>query len=202
MSHSLGGLVTQIVQQKLVDQGTSLREAFGVKRAVMLAPALPQEIPSAIGNDPAFIAFLAAFITFDPALGTYLLVPDALFPVVIFSRPDHTLASNAPTPEEVTAHGYNGPESFAAMSQLVGIPPVERPDIDPAIFSHGLGTRLDLVTFENDTLIRPEEGSALYTYLTGDSELSRFTLVEGDDAVHGLPISDPEAVLDAMDETE
>src|SRR5262249_47490294 len=76
MSHSLGGLVTQIVQQKLVDQGTNLREAFGVKRAVMLAPALPKAIPSAIGNDPAFIAFLASFITFDPALGTYLLVPD------------------------------------------------------------------------------------------------------------------------------
>lgn len=202
VGHSMGGLVTELVQQKLVDHGTSLRGAFGIKRVVLLAPAMPSALPCAFCESPASAALFGPYMGYDPVYGARLIAPDEVLRTMAWSRPDGSLAANAVTAEEIHKKGYNSPESLAALGQLTGAGPTGRVDVDPGIFAKCFHTKLEMVTFENDTIVRPDEGAALDQYLTADDDLSRFTVLAGDNAVHGLPISDPVDVLDGLDELE
>ena len=56
----------------------------------------------------------------------------------------------------------------------------------------------DMVSFQNDTLVPPVENEALFRHLTGESPEGGWTRVDGANAVHGLPISDPAAMLAAV----
>jgi hypothetical protein len=60
-------------------------------------------------------------------------------------------------------------ESLAAVANLMGAPQVPRATFDRGTFGRGNGTKLDVVSFQYDTLVRPAENEALYPYAT-DSE--------------------------------
>ena len=152
MGHSMGGLVVQLAQQSLTSHGSSLRDAFGVKHVVLFAAAGPRAIPCAYCQNQQAAAALGPFIGFDPALGLRFAIPDALWTMLAFTTPMGTLATNAPTAADVTAHGYNSPESLSALSGLLGAPPFQRPDVAAGIFAPHLRTRLDVVSFENDSI--------------------------------------------------
>ena len=66
------------------------------------------------------------------------------------------------------------------------------------IFAPGHGTKLDMISFQHDTLVLPEENKALYPYATGESPGHGWTLVEGADATHGMPITHPAEMLAAV----
>lgn len=70
--------------------------------------------------------------------------------------------------------------------------------MDGGIVESGTGTTLQIVSFGQDTLVRPGESEGLYKYLTGDGYNEGFVLVEGDEAVHDLHISDPEYLLESI----
>lgn len=201
MGLSQGGVVLQLVQQQLLDQGSSLREEHGIKRAMLLASVGPQALPwsfSDSGVGPALISQLAFA---HPTLGTIVDLPPALWVQTVFTNMNGVIAANAPTPAEVVSEGYISFESIAALGGLVGLSPFSRPDVDAEIFAHEHGTKLDVVAFEHDSLVRPDEKEALYEYLTGEEACDdHFAVVPGEDAVHGMVMSNPDGLIDVLDD--
>ncbi len=55
----MGGIVTALAQQALIDRGTNLRKAFNVKKVVLLSPVPPAETPWAVAD--AFGPFYDGF---------------------------------------------------------------------------------------------------------------------------------------------
>jgi hypothetical protein len=143
-------------------------------------------------------AILGPLIVFDPDLGLVARVPDALFPFLFFTDLAGNLVSGAPTPAEVAADGLNAPEPLLSSLNLLGFPPFAREEIDPGVFGPDNGTRLSVVSFQEDVLIRPEENAILYEHLTGQAPDRNFVVVTGPEAVHDLQLSGPEVLLGAL----
>lgn len=198
VGHSQGGLLLQMLQQRLIDRGTNLRQRFGVRRAVLLASSPPEGLPWLLVESGAAEALLAQFLAIDPLLGPVVSAPDAAFSSLFFSDLQGVLASGAPTPAEVGERGFNAPEPLLAAANQVGAPPLRRPRIDGGIFSKSERTRLFMVTYEQDTLIRPEENAVLYEFLTEDARLRRLTVITGPETVHDFHVSSPRDLLTAV----
>jgi pimeloyl-ACP methyl ester carboxylesterase len=201
MGHSMGGMVVQRAQQLLVDRGSSLREAHDVKHVVLLAPgAWPGGASCALCVNTQFAAALGQFVVFDPSLGLILpRLPGAVYLELAFSRPDGTVATDAPTPAEVDARGFSTDESVAAIQEFLAAPPIPRPNLDPGIFSSDFGTKLDVIAFQQDTLVLPSEAEANYQYMTGESPEHGFTTVDGENAVHSMPMYNAAEMLAALE---
>ena len=195
--HSQGGMVVQIAQQRLVDEGSSLREAFDVKDVVLLSPTMPAALPWAfVENGTAGQLLSNFFVPADPVLGPHFVIPDAAWLLVFFSNLSGQIVSGAPSVADVAALGYNAPEPLVSSLELVGAPPIgQRPAIDAGIFASRYGSQLTIIAFENDIIVRPEEAAALYAYLTGKHNGGKFAVVHGSEAVHDTYLSDPAALL-------
>src|SRR6185437_4932906 len=97
VGHSMGGAVVLLTQQSLVSNGSSLRDAYGVKHAVLLAPAAwPQGIPCALCQNQQIAATLGQFESAGPVLGPSVQFPSAAFVALAWSTPDGALAPYAP----------------------------------------------------------------------------------------------------------
>ena len=59
LAYSMGGIVTALAQQALIDRGTNLRKAFNVQKVVLLSPVPPAETPWAVAD--AFGPFYDGF---------------------------------------------------------------------------------------------------------------------------------------------
>ncbi|WP_089934553.1 alpha/beta hydrolase [Candidatus Entotheonella palauensis] len=198
IGHSQGGLLLQMAQQRLMDAGTTLRNQFQIRDAILLASAGPAEISWEFVENGTAGTIIAQFLTNDPVLGQVIDIPDAAFPGVFFTDLANNLASGAPTPAQVTSRGYNAPEPLSATLQLVGAPPFDRPSVDARIFAPQRGTRLFMATNEQDVLFQPNENAQLYRHLTGDNNRRRLKLVNGPETVHDLHLSDPAGLLAAV----
>lgn len=199
VAHSQGGLLVQMLQQRLLDSGSSLLLRYQIHRAVLLASVGPAGVPWNFVDSGVAAAILGPLIVFDPDLGLVASIPDALFPFLFFTDLAGNLVSGAPTPAEVAADGLNAPEPLLSSLNLLGFPPFAREEIDPGVFAPGNGTRLSVVSFQEDVLIRPEENAILYEHLTGQAPDRNFVVVTGPEAVHDLQLSGPEVLLDALD---
>ena len=200
LAHSQGAMVVQIAQQRLVSQGSSLRQAADVRDVTLMAPAMPAALPWAfVENGTAGLLLTNFLVPADPVLGPHFAIPDALLSVVFFSNLSGLLASGAPSGAEVAARGFNGPEPLLSALQLVGAAPFgQRPAIDAGIFAGGNGSQLTVVAFEQDQVIAVAEASALYTYLVGHpGGGNRLAVVGGSQAVHSMYVSDPSGMLAA-----
>ena len=190
IGHSQGGLVIQMAQQALVDAGSSLREAGGIREVELLAPVPAAPVSWAFtAVAPHVLTPLLNFT--DPVLGPHASIPDGFWPVLFFSNLSGELAPGAPGAVEVAGSGYNAPAPLYASLQLIGAAPFARPSVDAGIFGGRNGTRLAITTFEQDQLIRPEESRALLAHLTGGRNGRKLRLIEGQFAVHDLHVSDP-----------
>lgn len=202
IGHSMGGLEVQAAQEALLKQNSSLAR-LGIRRALLLAPVPPhgrqwtQPPPSD----------LSPFIVDDPALGTYLQFPPQVFIGQSFGKLDGTLASNAPSVEEVVEAGYMAPEPLGLLLELVEAPvmlpdgstiTLQRPSVREGAFRVRNGTALELASFSQDVLIAAGDLAALYPYLTSDTRNRLYTPVVAADATHSMFLSNPEAVLDAL----
>jgi pimeloyl-ACP methyl ester carboxylesterase len=200
LGHSQGGMVLQLAQQALLDEGKSLREAFGIKRAALLSSVAPGAVPWDFADSGTGPALITQFASTHPTLGQVFDLPPELWVPIVFTNLNGAIPATAPTPAEVVQQEYSSVESFAALAELVGVPPSTRPEVDAEIFADDFGTRLGVVAFEHDTLVPPDNSEALYEYLTGEDASCGFAEVLGEDAVHGAPISIPDAVLDAIED--
>ena len=196
VAHSQGALVVQLVQQRLTDDGSSLRDAFNVSDVVLLAPVPPQQVFWAFADTGAAAGVLSGFAAFDPALGVHFAIPDPVWPAIFFSNLAGAVAPGAPGPAAVAA--FNAPEPFYSALELVGALQGTRRGVDAGIFGGTSGTSLHVVSFEQDQLIRPHEAAAAYAHLTGDFSAAGVVEVAGPFAVHDTYISDPNALLSAI----
>ncbi len=193
--HSMGGLVVQLMQQRLVSHDTDLRRAYGVKDVVLLVSGTPRQVPTAAIDSGMLAQTMMAFAQIDPVTGT-ARISDAAWAWIFFAPnpADPTLVvPGAPTPGEVAARHYNAPESLALLGILMN-----RPGIDVGIFATGHGTALTVVSCEYDVVLRPDEARALYAYLTGEDTAARVVVVPGFEAVHDTHISNPLLVLQSV----
>ena len=193
IAHSQGTMVVQMAQQRLVSQGSNVRKRYGIQEVTLLAPTMPAALPwEFVRNGTA--AFLIGNF-YKPELGI-VAVDDALWSWVFFSRFNGgATVAEAPAPATVTGLGYNAPEPAYSASQLVGLAPFTRPAIDRGIFAGVLGTRLVVVAFEEDQLIRPAEADALFSWLTADRNGHKFSVVTGPSSVHDMFLSAPAEIL-------
>jgi hypothetical protein len=195
----MGGIDIPLAQQRLVDRGSSLRDAYHVEHVALFSPgAWPGGLPCSLCSNPTVGGAFAAFTVVDSVRGSYVQLPPAVLIALAWSGPNGTLAPGAPTPAEVTALGWGSDESNTAFAHLLGTPTIPRATFDTGIFGRRFGTKLDVVGFQNDTIVPPAEAEAAYQYATGESPASGFTTVDGADAVHGKLISDPAGVLAAI----
>jgi len=203
VGHSMGGLEVQAAQQALLGVGSSLA-AQGVFGAVLLAPVPPHGQPwvHAPTGDPT------PFIVNDPALGSYLLLPPAVFQVSgAFTTLAGQLATNAPTAAQIAAGRYVGPEPLTTLLQLTeatvplpagGTFTFQRPTVSAGSFALRHGTLLSIVSFSQDVLVPAVNLGPLYEYLTEDTHDVLYRPVTAADAVHAMLISNPTGLLDAL----
>jgi pimeloyl-ACP methyl ester carboxylesterase len=204
IGHSMGGLAVQAVQQALLSKGSSLAKN-GVLSAILLAPVPAHGQPwsrnASGGGDTS------SFIVNDAVLGSYLALPAAVWIPSAFTTTAGTVVPNAPTPEQVAAENYIGVEPLTALFQLTeaavplpdgGTVTLQRPGADAGIFAPRNGTRLTVVSFSQDTLVPAVDLDDLYAYLTGDTSAILYRPVTAADAVHGMFISNPAAVVAAL----
>ncbi len=194
-AHSFGGLIVQLAQQRLLSQGTNLRQAYGVKDVVLLASGAPKQVPVYAIDSGMLTQTVMSFAQVDFIAGT-VSISDSVWAWLFFApnpADPSFVVPGAPTPAEVMAGHYNAPEPLAVNSALM-----DRPGVDAAIFAPPHGTALTLVTYQQDVVIRPEESLALYFYLTGDDTSSGFVLVPSSEAVHDTHISNPALLLQSI----
>jgi pimeloyl-ACP methyl ester carboxylesterase len=199
--HSLGGIVLQMVQQRLVEEGTSLKQRYHIREAILVAPDFPQDVPWTFGDNGG-AASIAPFIVEDPVLGSVLRIEAAAWPGFFFTNKEGNLIPTAPTPAEIAAAGWVAPgEPEQALNQLLGAGSFSgRPHVDAGIFAKG--TRLRVIAFEGDGFILSSETPALYAYLTGDETFACSVGVPGIDTVHATFISDPEILVAALEASD
>jgi pimeloyl-ACP methyl ester carboxylesterase len=200
IGHSMGGATVVLAQQTLVQRGQSLRAAHDVEHVVALAPGawVPDATP-AITQNEAVGAALAQYQVVDPKLGPCMRLDAAALQMLAWGRPDGTLPPGAPTPAQVADAGWVAPEAAGAMANLMGAPNLPRTTYEAGTFGRSRGTRLSVISFQHDTLILPAESKVLYAHLTGEGPEHGWTTIEGPDATHGMPITQPAEMLAALE---
>src|SRR5262249_54468239 len=147
----------------------------------------------------AVSAALGQFQVVDPTLGPCLRLDAAALQMLAWSRPDGSLPPGVPTPAKIADARWVAPEAAGALANSMGAPNVPGASFDAGLFGGGRGTRLSVVSFQHDILILPEENKALYVHLTGQGPEHGWAVIEGDDATHGMPISQPAEMLAALE---
>lgn len=200
VGHSMGGGIIQRMQQRLLDRGSNLRD-LGVRHAILLAPGIPQGSPWAARDLGVGVALLAPFHVVDAILGDVISIPPPFWVPLSFSRPDGTIPESAPTMEELMAMNAIGPESWDVLAGTFGLGAGHPLIVSRGAFAERRGTRLDVVAFSQDILVGAADAAALMPYLSGDgchAGRGGFTLIDTPDAVHAMPASAPEDMLEIL----
>jgi len=185
IGHSAGGVVLQITQQRLADEGTDLFEIYNIRRVTLLAPApLAPVFWQYLGIDfPTSEALLVSCFgmaaTTEPCSDVDFVENDIIdwddiyalwFDGVRFDCDWTTVPFGSPPLESVppdcepsppglgdTFDEFNTgqPEPFTILRESFGTPPQIRPSTDPGIFGLSSMPELQIVVFKNDTLIYP-----------------------------------------------
>lgn len=206
MGHSMGGLEVILLQNRLIDEGTNMRQEFGIKNAILLAPGIPAPLDwSFLGTGSLN---LLPFAMPMPGLGIMLNIPYDEWPYVFFTNTccyfKPNMVPGAPTPEQVQANGYNSIEPGPLLFELSGMPPPPpypykpRVSADPDLFIAQNGVKLTIIADEFDKMMQPAEEKILYEYLTGDKHYQRFLVVLGDETCHDTHIADPHAIVSLL----
>jgi pimeloyl-ACP methyl ester carboxylesterase len=196
--HSMGGLLTMLLEQSFVSDGTTLEEAHGTRGVVLLAPAIPEEVPWSLTTGPfdaggpasPALAILTPFVNASAAYGPFVYASDEDYLNTFFGI-EGGLAAGSPS--LVEAGALNGMESYAAGSELAGIDLEERSAFERPHVRHALFSRyaFGLACYSEDFLFKPEEEATLGIYLYGAGEGWTFLPVTNRDAVHNSPYSQP-----------
>lgn len=201
--HSQSGVVLQMLQQRLLDQGISLKKRFGIREAILVASDFPAEVPWTFGDNGGAAA-IAPFMVNDPVLGLILQIPAPAWPAFFFTNLNGVVIAGAPTPAEIEANGWVSPgEPAQAINQLLGagIFP-QRPSIDADIFSKKNKTRLRTVAYAGDGFILISDSIGLHRYLSGDDQDSCMVAVTDPETVHATHMSHPERLIAALEASE
>jgi len=193
VGHSMGAVIIQMAQERLVSQGTNLRERFDVRGTVLIAPVIPTPLPWAFADSGAAAAILGQFIRFDPTLGLIVDIPPPIWVAVFYSDRAGMIAAGAPSPAQAAAE-FVSFEAFVAGAQTIRL--FAPAHVRAGLFGPDSGTVAGVIRLEQDAFFQfPSEHQALYEYLTGDDRLKLFFSVEGPTTVHNMHTFNPEPLL-------
>jgi pimeloyl-ACP methyl ester carboxylesterase len=194
MGHSQGALLTQLLQDQLLAERSSLKEEFGAREAVLLGASPPAAIEWSAAT-PELFELLSSFITFSPERGIFAEAPPEAWVAI-----SYTNFAGVPHPNTPLADlpRYTSPESVPSVLELFGFAGFSRPRVRAGIFAPSHGTRLTMIAFSQDPFALVSEQEELYEYLTGDRTLARLGVVEDEFAVHNLHNAEPELLLEAL----
>jgi pimeloyl-ACP methyl ester carboxylesterase len=194
MGHSQGALLTQLLQDRLLDEGSSLRAEFGAREALLLGASPPAAIEWSAAT-PELFALLSSLVTWTPERGTFAVAPPEAWVGI-----SYTNFSGVPHPATPLAQlaEYTSPESIPSVLELFGFAGAARPEVRRGIFEPANGTLLTMVAFTEDPFALVPEQEELYEYLTNDAQLRRLAVVEDEFSVHNLHNAEPELILDAI----
>lgn len=199
VGQSMGAGIVQLAQQKLSTAGTNLRQRFGVRAAVLLAPVVPSPLPWVAADTGAAATLLAPLVTADADHGTYVAFPSPTWLSVFMSDRVGAIPPKAPSSAIAVARGYIALEAFSAGAEVIGLLG-PRPFVSAGVFGPASGTLLAMVTLEQDAyFVFPDEHRALYMHLTGDDGYRLFFSVHGADTVHNVHIFEPARVLEPIE---
>ena len=199
IGHSMGGLVMEMMQERLVAQGKSLRSRYGIVSAVGLAPSTPAPLPWTFADSGAALQVFGPMVVVDGVRGAVFSLDASTWRTSFFTGTTGQLAAGAPSDEEINALGWNVPESLIAGLQIVGAPPIpSRGFISAGVFAPSKRTLFTLIHLGEDLLAVESEDLAAYEYLTGDSSGALFIAVDDSEAVHDMHVSDPGLLIDLI----
>ena len=200
IGHSQGGLILQLVQQKLKPEG-GLRK-LGIRKAILLAPVVPQEIKWNFLDQFDPMAFAGNFLVQDK--GYFLLPEQVWIPFFFTNAQTGMIAEKAPIAEDVVLKGYNTLEPLYSSLELVGynmqLQPDNnmRPSINPGIFSLFSLVDMQMICYTQDTLVTTSECIELFKYLKKPYSTGSLTIINENDAVHDIHISNPSVVVEKI----
>jgi pimeloyl-ACP methyl ester carboxylesterase len=198
LAQSQGALLVQMAQHELIARGSSLRDSYGIRRAIFLAPAAPAAVPWHIIESGLGEVLVALFTQVNPPpLGSLIVFDDPTWIGFNFTALCCGIVPSAPTPAEVALAGYNAPEPLDATLEILGLAPFSRPVVDAEVFASVNGTDLFVVGYSEDTTNLSFETEMTYEHLTGDTGGERFVLVVDPEAVHAMHVSNPVLLLES-----
>lgn len=195
IGHSMGGLVVEGVQARLLAGGSSLARRYGIHFAALMSPSPAAEHPWQFAESGAAAATVAAFVTADPARGLVVRVDPATWSFFFFTNFSDQFNPATPPAAVIEANGWNADEAAYAGSQLVGAPPFTRFSVGAAPFAPRHGTILVLINPSQDKFNVRAEAEAAYVQLTGDSRKRGFIPVDDEFAVHDMHVAEPRKYL-------
>lgn len=201
IGHSMGGLVMEMMQERLLSQGKSLRSRYGIVSAVGLAPSTPAPLPWAFADSGAAGQLFGPLVVVDGVRGATFSMDASTWQASFFTSTTGELAAGAPSVEDIDALGWNVPEALVAGLQVVGAPPMpSRGFVSAGAFAPSKRTVLTLIHLSEDLLALESEDLAAYQHLTGDASGNLFITVDNPEAVHDMHVSDPGLLIDSIAE--
>lgn len=195
IGHSMGGLVIEGVQARLLASGSSLSRSLGIKLAVLMSPTPAAEHPWQFSESGAAAATAAAFLVVDPLRGPVLRLDAATFGFFFFSNFSDQLSPAMPTAARIAERSWIADEAAYAGSQLVGAAPFARLSVGVRPFAPRHGTALLFVNPSQDKFSLRPEAEAAYVQLTGDARKLGFITVDDEFAVHDMHVAEPRRYL-------
>ena len=195
IGHSMGGLVVEGVQARLLANGSSLALRYGVRFAALMSPSPAAEHPWQFAESGVAAATVGAFVVPDPARGLVVRVDPATWSFFFFTNFSDQFNPSTPTPDWIATHGWNADEAAYAGSQLVGASPFARFSVGQAPFAPRHGTLTVLLNPSQDKFSLRAEAEAAYVQLTGDACKQGFIPIDDEFAVHDMHVAEPRKYL-------
>ncbi|EMJ95403.1 alpha/beta hydrolase [Leptospira alstonii] len=209
VGHSIGGLVVQLMQDKLKSKGSSLWTRYGIIDTVLIASDIPYPLPwsgsDVTMDDPNYQYSAKALVWnfkvekilsfFPPVVGLFVESPDDFFINSKYSV-NGVPVTGAPTPAQVEV--MNVLEPYPAAANIVGLDPtgqtqnaVPRLPVAQNLWS---GFNLKVVWLDKDPFFSQVETQNLAHYLKPGG-LGVMVTISDPEAVHGTPFSKPSLLI-------
>jgi pimeloyl-ACP methyl ester carboxylesterase len=195
VGHSMGGLVVEGLQARLLSEGSSLARRYGIHFATLMSPSPAAEHPWQFAESGAAAATVSAFVVADPTRGLVVRVDPATWSFFFFTNFSDQFSPATPSPATIAAEAWDMDEAAYAGSQLVGAPPFARLSVGSSPFALCHGTALLFVSPSQDKFSLRAEAEAAYLQLTGDSRGLGFVKLDDEFAVHDMHVAEPRRYL-------
>ena len=201
IGHSMGGLIIEALQAKLLTEGSSLAKRYAIWLATVMSPGASREQPWTFADSGVAAQTIAEFVLDDPTKGAIVHLDAASWDYFFFTNLAQQPSPYTPAPEVVMSKGYLSDESLSASAQLVGAPPWQRISVGNAPFAIRNRTLLLYVNPSQDMISLRAEARAGYLQLTADSSMRGFLPVDDDFAVHDMFVAQPALLLQKIGDT-
>ena len=198
IGHSMGGLIVEGLQAKLLTQGSSLAHQYRIYWVLLLSPVYAREQAWALADSGQAVQILSPFIVADPIKGMVVRFDIPVWQPFFFTNFSQQLAPSAPSISDIVQYGYASDEAFAAGAELIGAAPLQRLSVGTTPFALRHGTLLFWVNPSQDVFNLRSEAQAAYVQLTGDAGLHGFIPVDAPYAVHDLYLGQPALILQSI----